>query len=99
MDASIGSIVNLVATCEWYIAAHGPKNNCKNCEVLIFKFNKYNPKNVPLVVLVGTALRVIDRFKYLGDINTYGTRDLGTRNAVPHSRYNQRHIYICQIVV
>lgn len=36
--------------------------------MLIFESSEYNPTNVPSVVVAGTALRVVDSFKYLGHI-------------------------------
>ncbi|XP_026325415.1 uncharacterized protein LOC113234330 [Hyposmocoma kahamanoa] len=75
LGPSIGSIVKLVATCERYAAAHGLKYNSKKSEVLIFKSSKFNPVNVPSVVLAGTALRVVDRFKYLGHMLTDELKD------------------------
>ncbi|XP_064292154.1 uncharacterized protein LOC135309756 [Plodia interpunctella] len=75
LSPSVGGLRKLLATCEDYAAEHGLKYNSKKSEVLIFKAKNQTPCSVPPVILDGTALQIVTKFKYLGHVVTEDLKD------------------------
>ncbi|KAJ0171844.1 hypothetical protein K1T71_012607, partial [Dendrolimus kikuchii] len=78
LGPSISAVRTLLSICENYAEEHGLKYNSKKSEILVFKTQKTqkrSPTHVPPVFLNGVALKMVDRFKYLGHIVTSDLRD------------------------
>nr|XP_026484862.1 uncharacterized protein LOC113392577 [Vanessa tameamea] len=65
LSPSIGALRKLLSICERYAGAQGLRYNAKK-KCLLFKSGKKVYTNVPPLYLGGTALRRVERFKYLG---------------------------------
>jgi hypothetical protein len=65
LSPSVGALQRLVYICKTYAGAHGLKYNTLKSELLQFKAGKKSYK-MSAVMLCGTALKVVQKFKYLG---------------------------------
>lgn len=74
LSPSIRGLRKLLSVCEDYANAHGLKYNVKKTEMMVFRAGK-GPRNVPNVFLNGSAVRVVDHFRYLGHIMSGDLRD------------------------
>ncbi|XP_061728802.1 uncharacterized protein LOC133533773 [Cydia pomonella] len=70
LGPSISAVKHLVRLCESYAQQHGLSYNASKSEVVILKARKYNTKTLPEIMLGGVALKIVDKFKYLGHIIT-----------------------------
>lgn len=66
LSPCISALRKLLAVCESYAAAHGLKYNATKSELLVFKAGNKTYDIVPPVVLDGTPLKKVTKFKYLG---------------------------------
>ncbi|KAJ8710538.1 hypothetical protein PYW08_006222 [Mythimna loreyi] len=67
LSPSANGLRKLVAICEKYAAEHYLTYNVKKSEVMIFKYSK-GPAQILPINLCGTALKIVNKFKYLGHI-------------------------------
>ncbi|CAH2218413.1 jg26340 [Pararge aegeria aegeria] len=74
LSPSIKGLRKLLSVCEHYANAHGLKNNVDKTEMLIFKACK-GPDRTPGIILNGKAVRVVQKFKYLGHVLTEHLKD------------------------
>ncbi|XP_063547124.1 uncharacterized protein LOC134754720 [Cydia strobilella] len=65
LSPSVGALQQLVKICESYAVAHGLRYNTSKSAVMQFKAGSKSYKMTP-VALCGTALKVVQKFKYLG---------------------------------
>jgi hypothetical protein len=72
---SVSALRKLVRICERYASEHGLKYNCKKSEILIFKADTQKPAFVPPVVLDGSVMKIVDKFRYLGHMLTEDMKD------------------------
>ncbi|XP_072936701.1 uncharacterized protein [Epargyreus clarus] len=75
LSPSIAGLRKLLSICEAYAEIHGLKYNSKKSEILVFKAPRQGLRRVPPVYLNGEALKLVERFKYLGHIVTSSLKD------------------------
>ena len=66
LSPSIGALRRLVNICESYAEDHGLKYNVLKSELMVFKAGSKCFSRVPPVMLCGTPLKRVAKFKYLG---------------------------------
>ncbi|KAL0882048.1 hypothetical protein ABMA27_000629 [Loxostege sticticalis] len=63
-------LCKLLTICEEYAAEHGLVYNVKKSEMMVFRARGKKPLDGPPVTLMGTKLKSVSQFKYLGHIVT-----------------------------
>lgn len=75
LSASICGLRKLVSLCEEYAKSHALVYNCKKSEIMVFETRGRTHDNIPPVILNGTALKRVYKFKYLGHVLTPNLKD------------------------
>ncbi|XP_073942528.1 uncharacterized protein [Choristoneura fumiferana] len=75
LSASVCGLERLLRVCEEYALSHGLKYNVAKSQFMVFEAGCNRPSNVPPVILNGSPLERVDRFKNLGHIVTTDHRD------------------------
>lgn len=75
LSASICGLRQLVSLCEGYAKSHGLVYNCKKSEIMVFETRGGTHDKIPPVVLNGTPLTRVYKFKYLGHVLTPDLKD------------------------
>ncbi|XP_026727711.1 uncharacterized protein LOC113493881 [Trichoplusia ni] len=75
LSPSIGALRRLLAICESYALKHGLKYNGMKSEFMVFKAGNVTYSDVPDVLLSGSPLRRVNKFKYLGHWVTEDLKD------------------------
>lgn len=66
LSPSVRALRELIRVCELYAETHGLKYNALKSELMIFKAGSKCYSSVPPVMLCGTPLKRVAKFKYLG---------------------------------